>query len=419
MHTQTLTHSRTHEHGAGSGPSYSAFSHNHSMYDLVILGATLWGASDASGQPTSAHAVQLLVYFQEKDKACLSVHYARHCYLPPVSPPVMCRVRNVDTKWSLAYRPVNTSLGANSSSRNASASGSNHHIEGSIPAIVNTKKRGKKNNTLPDEKANIPVDSVYCPLPAGLDTLTSDRFELELRVGDAWVPLGHDVVPKQDKAGQAVGSSDAGVGGRGQAPGEPDKVRRKTGQSDEVTVVIDMCYEHVGSAAVVAICTQPQFLYSKKPGYWQGNPPYSNAQGNYSLLDSFIMYHTRLMGTSVAIYDTESSLTEAMEPYRHRTDVVYRPHHGLYELQGKELIKNPYAYQTHAEISCMWEHRFRAEWVFFLHSADCYVLPGNVGESLSFIMREKVNASEISEIRIPTVEAHSPEAPVDGNVLKR
>jgi hypothetical protein len=414
---------RTHAHTlAGSGASYSAFSHNQTMYDLVVLGATVWGSSDVSGKPTSAHAVQLLVYFQEKDKACLSVHYARHCYLPPVSPPVMCRVRHVDTKWSHAYRPVNDSLGVNhnhSSSHNASSSPHIHST--SLASATVTKKRGKKNNTLPDEKANIPVDTVYCPLPSGLETLKNDQFQLELRMGDAWLrqPLGDTDTSKQKKIRRSVSAGNARGRVLGEAQDQPDEVRGKNGPSDDVTIVIDMCYEHVGSAAVVAICTQPQFLYSTKPGYWQGNPPYSNALGNYSLLDSFIMYHTRLMRTSVAIYDTESTLTEAMEPYRHRTDVVYRPHHGLYELQGKEPIKNPYAYQTHAEISCMWEHRFRAEWVFFLHSADCYVLPGNVGESLSSIMRDKVNGSEISEIRIPTVEAHSPETRVDGNVLKR
>ena len=163
----------------------------------------------------------------------------------------------------------------------------------------------------------------------------------------------------------------------------------------------------------------PQFGYGKNSQYWAGNPPFDG----YSMLESFVLWHSRMFGIEISIYDTERALSGAVEAFRGWGNVTYRPQMGLFDIQHSSLRRsgtyNPYTYQTQSEIACVWEQRTRSKWVMLLHSVDCYLYP----ESDTFAETiAKIDLEMISQVQVPRIDANSdpskPHNPQDSIVLR-
>jgi len=163
----------------------------------------------------------------------------------------------------------------------------------------------------------------------------------------------------------------------------------------------------------------PQFGYGKNSQYWAGNPPFDG----YSMLESFVLWHSRMFGIEISIYDTERALSGAVEAFRGWGNVTYRPQMGLFDIQHSSLRRNgtynPYTYQTQSEIACVWEQRTRSKWAMLLHSVDCYLYP----ESDTFAETiAKIDLETISQVQVPRIDANSdpskPHNPEDSIVLR-
>ena len=187
----------------------------------------------------------------------------------------------------------------------------------------------------------------------------------------------------------------------------------------------DLCYEHVDEPISVVVCSQPHFGIKnpKTARFWYGSdPPYKV----HSLVDTFILYHTKLMGAHVVFQSLSDEFSPALEYYRSAGNVFYRFGWTLESLGGFDTddpehgfaVYN-YLFQDLAETTCVWENRFRAKLFAVAYGVDNYAMPLEFGQTLAGIA-EKVNLKEWSAIEVPFVEGSTPKASLnDQNVLKR
>ena len=239
------------------------------------------------------------------------------------------------------------------------------------------------------------VGVVRCPL--GINSSLPDATGIEIAFGDRAVS-----VLEQQLTSTRIGAGGPYEGG---------------------SMSANICYEHVEVVDDLVLCTQPHW-FDESSSFWRGSPPYFEGS---TLLEAFLLHNLNVVNASrLVIHDLGNGMHKRMKPFLQDGRVKYRTNWALTdELPGVggELI---YAFEAHAETTCMWEHRIRARWVQILHAVDNFLLPTCFGCNVSNILA-RINQSAVSELRVPIVEAftprelqHTPQTIVEAfNVLQR
>lgn len=212
---------------------------------------------------------------------------------------------------------------------------------------------------------SVAQDAVYCDLPAGL-SLLPDEFGVKVRVFEN----AASTAPMTNK-----------------------------------TMDVKVVYSHVNQTWPIAVCTEPMYHFKNVSGFWYGNGA-ANGAKRHSLLDEFVVHHY-MQGAKVNVYDFDDSLAAPMQKYRGNPSIAYNPGWAIRDLWSGNTGLGSVAYETHAETTCMWEHRTRAKWVQVLHSVDNMALPKAPGTTMGQVAA-LLNTSELSAVLVPTTGASTP-----------
>ena len=223
-------------------------------------------------------------------------------------------------------------------------------------------------------------------------------------------------------------------------PGLPDafELEFEVGEAPApARFAVPACYQHVEAPLDLALCTQPHYNYSAQAAYFAGDPPYPHGT---SLVDAFLLYHTRLQGggggggggggrLGIVFQDLDGSFAPALARYAGGAGgaVSYRPHWELTPGLGAQPGGAPeLEHQSFAESTCMWEQRVRARWTMTALSVDCFLLPAARGRTALEALAG-VDPAAWAELSVTAVQGYSlPAAGGDGdddgeprNVLQR
>jgi hypothetical protein len=188
------------------------------------------------------------------------------------------------------------------------------------------------------------------------------------------------------------------------------------------SVNVDMCYQHVLVPDDIVVCTQPAFgAQDLSNAFWYGEPPY---EGHRSILDSFLVYHSELMGARVVFNDLSNNSAALMDHYKHSQKIIYRGQWNMADFPAElssyhDEFQTSYDFESKAETTCVFENRIFAKWFIIAHAVDNFVLPLSYNVTVSEFAN-RLDANKIVYASVPIVLPGSREPRKDyGNVLLR
>ncbi len=216
----------------GAVPILSEFYVHDVPHNILVSAVSTWGTSDQTGEPIGLNSIDILVYYNLKDKPCKNLF--GHCCVNTTAknveemPVVSCsnEKEKVQGIWNFSSIYI--------------ANKYTNVVNGEIYKMNHQKVFGGQTPFHP------PSVAITCPFKKH-NILTLDKFPVTLTFED------------------------------------------KFSQKKSTDVIIDVCYENVEELNDIVVCTEPLFGFSPNgtSPYWNGVPPYHN----HNLLDSFLLYH--------------------------------------------------------------------------------------------------------------------------------
>jgi hypothetical protein len=149
---------------------------------------------------------------------------------------------------------------------------------------------------------------------------------------------------------------------------------------------LDICYQNIHSPDEIHVCVGPQSDLDQNRAVFTG----------YNALDTFLLYHTEVLGTTVTINGLSSSgrLEAHLNPYQYSGAVSYRDKWALSDIYSNNTV-SPMGYALLCQKTCIWESRIRSRWTVTIHSISDYVLP--LGHNSTIVHVAQVLDKEIDK----------------------
>ena len=219
-------------------------------FDVLFLASSVWGASADNGEPLSVKSIELMAYIKKSGSA-FDACCGGHTFIHSHHVHTL-----MDRVGAICVLSVDTKL----------IQSSNGIWNYSAPT---TK--------IPYKELKHPgVVSLHCPVDLIAGTHSFDRF-----VGSDRLKLSiflESIYPVNNNA----------------------------------SIDVDLCYEHVDKADDLVVITEPIYGFKNHHvfarQFWNGDPPYER----HSLLDAYIVYHTKVMGARVYINALHREADELM-----------------------------------------------------------------------------------------------------------